>query len=378
MAAGYSSVDSSPALGGSALNFMKDPLGLTKCRGQSEDTTPSIVKVEAADLDFALGASAASPGGIVGSSSAPAPGTFDTVTTTSSDASRARRTRSAMPIDWDNEFFPAGTFSTDGLEGAAAAASVAEAEDFPAPAMPAVPQGPAPKDVPAPAMPAVPQGPALKDLKMLSFAESVPLPRSPSIREPLTTLTLPGLTLAGVRSALLEEPFLFKTVYSEHLKAKDMEITQWETAKEARTKIRGIKLRMPVPMDLPSAMARLVAVPETSRMTSVFRLKDTEDEVVLVTRTATHDIPLGEHFRVQQILSFRSAAAKKGKGKDGADSLPAAGVSLTSWVEAQWVKAVPWGLGAIKPIFESSTLKRARQQDEALVKILERIQQKKS
>lgn len=377
VAAGYSSVESSPALGGSAgsaLSFMKDPLGLSKCRGKSEDTTPTIVKVEAADLDFELGASAASPGGIVASSSAAlAPGAFDTVTTTTSDASSARRTRSAMPTDWDNEFFPAGTFSTDGLEGAAAAASfLAEAEDFPAPAMPAVAQAAAPKpakEIPVYARPAAPQGPALKDLKMLSFAESVPLPRSPSIREPLSAFSLPGLTLAGVRSALLEEPFLFKTVYCEHLKAKDIEITPWETAKEARTKIRGIKLRMPVPTDLPSAMARLVSVPETSRMTSVFRLKDTEDEVVLVTRSASHDIPLGEHFRVQEILSFRSAAAKKGT---------CAGVSLTTWVEAQWVKAVPWGLGAIKPIFESSTLKRARQQDEALVKILERSQQRKS
>merc|ERR1719188_965766 len=96
---------------------------------------------------------------------------------------------------------------------------------------------------------------------------------------------------------------------------------------------------MPLPKDVPSAVARLVSIPESTRVTTVLRLRVQGDEAVLLMQTVAHDAPFGENFRTQETFCFKPH--------------PEGGVQMLKWGEVVWVQALSWTMGPVSKIIES-------------------------
>lgn len=188
-------------------------------------------------------------------------------------------------------------------------------------------------------------------------ASGLPAAQEPG-QTPFYTELFPDATVNKVRKAMRAKPFFLERLFREHQKARDMQTSAWQEGTTVPgTFVRGLRFVMNLPNDLPAAVARLVKVPESSRVTVVVRLKESPEEVVMLYQTCTHDAPYGDNFRVQDTLSFSLDASGKG-------------VRLSRWVEVAWVKDLPWGLGMIKGAVESSVKSKSAESQPEFVKLL--------
>lgn len=181
-------------------------------------------------------------------------------------------------------------------------------------------------------------------------------PRMQERPAPVCEMRIPHLTVSDVLAALLKDGWPVHRFLREALDAHDISSTPWVDGQRGKGKVRQVHFMMPL-RDAPAAVRALVSIPESSKMTMISRLRSSDDEVVLVQHTCTHDVMYGEHFRTQETLSFRPH--------------PDGGVLLTKWAEIVWVKPLSWTLGAFKAFVEKKAWASAPVTAEVFARVLE-------
>mmetsp|Transcript_11330 Transcript_11330/g.28507 ORF Transcript_11330/g.28507 Transcript_11330/m.28507 type:complete len:276 (+) Transcript_11330:171-998(+) len=170
----------------------------------------------------------------------------------------------------------------------------------------------------------------------------------------LDSVAAPELSLDGVRE-VVEEREVLESYLKEFSGAYDIEFTDWFNVPGGLRACRA-KFHMPVPQEVPAALARLVSVPETSAATMVVAHRECgDDEELVMLQQVTHDVPFGENFRVQEAVSFRRAAA-------------GGGVVCSKWTTVKWIKDLPWHVSMIRPITESKTMAKSPEGGQAFLK----------
>merc|ERR1711871_1481723 len=93
--------------------------------------------------------------------------------------------------------------------------------------------------------------------------------------------------------------------YEQKQRSTQMSATPWAKAtNKPKQPVRRLQFRMPVPQDVPKAIARLISLPKDSAMTVVGKMSSEEGELVLGLQIATHDVPFGEKFLVEESVVF--------------------------------------------------------------------------
>eukprot|EP00928_Gymnodinium_smaydae_P090177 TRINITY_DN74017_c0_g1_i1.p1 TRINITY_DN74017_c0_g1~~TRINITY_DN74017_c0_g1_i1.p1 ORF type:complete len:534 (+),score=100.60 TRINITY_DN74017_c0_g1_i1:115-1602(+) len=155
---------------------------------------------------------------------------------------------------------------------------------------------------------------------------SLPAPEAPNV-EPLVLERLADVTLAQIRSALLADDWPIDTFMRENLKFFDVSHTSWsESIRLPGTLARSSQFMLPL-VDLPRIIARLTKIPAASSATSVYNLRSSDDQVIMLQRTRSHDIKYGDCLVLEDISSYRTH--------------PDGGVEFRQWNFAIWTGRVP-------------------------------------
>jgi hypothetical protein len=161
--------------------------------------------------------------------------------------------------------------------------------------------------------------------------------------EPLCTHELPDATLSSMSSVLEANEWPIPTFMSQFNEASDFNPCKWaRSCRVEGTAVRVLTFTMPLPKEIPRAVAMLINLPEKTKITNTYRLRKTEDELILMCQVNSPEVPFGEYFRIQELNSFRA--------------LPGRGVEVRKWVEVMWVLPVPWGMGPVKVFTENKIL----------------------
>jgi len=203
-------------------------------------------------------------------------------------------------------------------------------------------------------------------------AASGPLPRYPSLaakaaalpaaeapdEAPLCSADLPGVSIdAVVRAFQDEEACFLEEFFSAFSGASDFTRNEWqEEPRIPGTSVCGLRYVMPLPKDVPSAVARLVAIPETSRVTATLRMRASDDEAVVLMQTLAHDAPFGENFRTQEIMRFQATGE---------------GVRVLKWGAVVWVQALAWHMAPVTKIVETKSIEGMRGSYDAMARSLQ-------
>jgi len=202
----------------------------------------------------------------------------------------------------------------------------------------------------------VPRHPSL-----VAKAAALPAAETPNL-DPIATFHLEAVTVSEIvellQPATEESPWVLERFYSEYSNASGFEASEWqEEMRIPGTVVRGVRYNMPLPKDVPAAVARLVSIPEATRVTTVLRLRVQGDEAILLLQTIAHDAPFGENFRTQETLSFKPH--ERG------------GVQLVKWGEVVWVQALSWTMGPVSKIIETKATDGMRASVDTLVRLLQ-------
>merc|ERR1711862_855888 len=92
-------------------------------------------------------------------------------------------------------------------------------------------------------------------------------------------------------------------------------------------------------------------------VTAVFRLKITDEQATLVMQSCTHNVPYGEHFRVEDTLRLKA--------------IPGGGVAYDKWTKGVWVKPLPWALSPVTSFVEKKIIREAKGSATLLGRILQ-------
>merc|ERR1712032_1463555 len=91
------------------------------------------------------------------------------------------------------------------------------------------------------------------------------------------------------------------------LECRDMLTSGWRSCPDnTGHKVRKLVYTMPVPTDVPPAMAKLLGIPKTLQGTTVQRICGDPGEVTLVQHSYSRDMMYGDRFLIQTILNFRA------------------------------------------------------------------------
>merc|ERR1711920_1046726 len=150
---------------------------------------------------------------------------------------------------------------------------------------------------------------------------------------------IPDLTLEQLEDALLSDS-MFEQYLAESTRSFDISLSFWGTA-PGGLRVRRAHFTMPVPQEVPPALARLIKLPQNSKATMVLGFSKSAEELLVFIQQVTHDVPCGENFRVQETMRFCPH--------------PQGGLVLNKWTLVKWVKALPWMMAAMRPITESKT-----------------------
>jgi len=162
--------------------------------------------------------------------------------------------------------------------------------------------------------------------------------QAPENEAPLCKDSLPAATAEAIFAALRREDCLPRVV-RETREARDVAATPWsESRRTAGLWVRKASFTIPLPKDFPKAVTRLVALPEESNITAVFRVFQRDNMVFMTTQSCSHDVPFGENFRVHETVAFKPS--------------PSGGVDIEKWVEIMWVAALPWTHGVLRGVIE--------------------------
>mmetsp|Transcript_104458 Transcript_104458/g.204884 ORF Transcript_104458/g.204884 Transcript_104458/m.204884 type:complete len:332 (+) Transcript_104458:89-1084(+) len=164
------------------------------------------------------------------------------------------------------------------------------------------------------------------------------------------------VTVDQLREAIQKDDVI-EGYLEQFAQAWDISITNW-TNSPAGLRVRRAEFTMPVPQEVPAAIARLVAVPSASKATIVMGFVSTSpDELLVLLQQCTHDVPYGQAFRVQETMSFRTASG--------------GGSTFSKWTSVRWIQDLPWIAKAIKPITESKTRAGSPAGGQAFIKVLQ-------
>lgn len=159
-----------------------------------------------------------------------------------------------------------------------------------------------------------------------------------------------------MREMLDKDDWVMNKFLCEVLGTHDM---RWEPFMEpARTpgvKVRRCRYMMPLPQDVPRAVASIMGMPKESNMTTIYHMKITDDEVLLVHQTITHDVLYGDKFRAQDTHSFRPC--------------PEGGVTYKKWSEVVWLAALPWTHSIVKSAVDSKTVANSKAAGPGFVRV---------
>lgn len=167
----------------------------------------------------------------------------------------------------------------------------------------------------------------------------------------------PELSLDRVREAI-ESGEVLEDYLKEFSQAYNIQLTDWYDMTGGLRACRA-KFTMPVPQEVPAALARLISVPEASAATLVLAHRGNgDDEELVMLQQVTHDVPFGENFRVHEAMSFRRDASSDG-------------VSFSKWTTIKWIKDLPWHVSMIRPITESKTMAKSPEGGQAFLKAVQ-------
>lgn len=157
--------------------------------------------------------------------------------------------------------------------------------------------------------------------------------------ELMGTERISGVTLDSIRNAL-ENTGLLSRYVSEAFNAEDLAGTKWaRSARVPGTLSRRFRFMMQLPKEVPRALQAIVKLPEKSNMTVVYRMRCTDDAIVLTSQCCTHEVTFGENFRVQETCYMRPC--------------PEGGVELKKWTEIVWVAPLSWAFRSLQRLIES-------------------------
>lgn len=184
-----------------------------------------------------------------------------------------------------------------------------------------------------------------------------PLPAA----EPTFAERIAGLSLAQVKSALEPDACVLSEWWSAApLSSYDLVSDPWAPAPQAAegvATVRRIRCLMPMPEDVPRAVAAVVGVPKVSAATVMFALQVLDDgEVRLTSQAAMHDVMFSERARVQERHSFRAHV-------DG-------GVEYRKWCDVVFLEPLPFGFGVARAFMVKSATDRSKASGPSLVRIL--------
>lgn len=188
-------------------------------------------------------------------------------------------------------------------------------------------------------------------------SKSVPAPETMPIARPLVWETLPGVRLEDVHAALSCPRECVTLQYLDMLGCHVQLTSGWNPCPDnTEHVVRKIVYEMPIPSDVPPAMAKLIGVPKTLQGSTVQRLWHSDDEVKLVQHAYSRGMMHGDRFLVQSIMNFRRS--EKG------------GVEMRQWVDPIWTGSLPWTLGAVKTFVEKKVKAEALSHSAGLVSIV--------
>lgn len=195
-----------------------------------------------------------------------------------------------------------------------------------------------------------------------SFREEVDLIPAVVVPSGTTDLIVDRQSIPGLSTEMLAKAVMQDSVLDGYLtqfsKATDVSLTTWfDSPCVGGVRVRRATFTMPVPQDVPAAIARLAAVPETSKATLVLGyFARSPDELLIFLQQATHDVPYGSAFRVNETMAFQDAAG--------------GGSIFSKWTSVRWVHDLPWYAAAMKPITESKTKAGSPAGGEAFLRML--------
>mmetsp|Transcript_47626 Transcript_47626/g.92113 ORF Transcript_47626/g.92113 Transcript_47626/m.92113 type:complete len:562 (-) Transcript_47626:8-1693(-) len=171
-------------------------------------------------------------------------------------------------------------------------------------------------------------------------AEELPDVAPPRSEEPNFITRLEKATLPGIRAALeANDNWPIVRYFEDVVKSFDVKATSWAPARRVPgTLMRRLRFQMPLPEDVPSAVKRLVSLPDTSLVTLLARVGSTDEKVVLVQEACSHDVTYGENFWAQDVLLFQPH--------------PDGGVLFMKWTHIRWVVALPWYAAVLSTYIE--------------------------
>lgn len=153
-------------------------------------------------------------------------------------------------------------------------------------------------------------------------------------------MQIPDLTLEQIETGL-ETDAVVLGYLEQFSHATDISLSAWCDA-PGGIRVRRAQFTMPVPQEVPPALARLISIPQASRATMLLGIvAAAADELLVLLQQCMHDVPYGENFRVHETMSFRPRAG--------------GGVTFSKWTLVKWVKSLPFMMAPMRPITESKT-----------------------
>jgi len=172
-------------------------------------------------------------------------------------------------------------------------------------------------------------------------SQRLPNPRDINFADSKSALSLhlPQLTVEEMTELVLEEDGLFQRYMRDVQGFKATKMSSWTHCSQmSGSFVRTARCLIPLPQDLPAAVARLVKIPEVAEASMSWRVVQVENGLDIVMHNVNTDVPFGDRFVVQEVCRFR-------RHDDG-------GCVLSKSVGLVWVKPFSWSLKVIQKVID--------------------------